>query len=176
MNRTSWLLAQIKANRYTIGAEVGCKEGRNASKLLQFCPSLKLICVDLWEYVPWVYAQHLQLEDYSSWDFKKIYQQFCHNTARYKDRVIKLIGISWEMAKEVADNSLDFVFIDADHGYESVVKDINAWTPKLKPGGLLSGHDISWPGVRKAVDELTKSWVDTQVNQVWYCKKEDYGI
>jgi predicted O-methyltransferase YrrM len=49
---------------------------------------------------------------------------------------------------------VDFVFIDADHEYDSVVKDINAWLPKIKQGGIISGHDYFNPcGVKKAVDE-----------------------
>jgi predicted O-methyltransferase YrrM len=64
-------------------------------------------------------------------------------------------GLSWECANKFEDSSLDFVFIDADHTYESVVKDINSWYPKLKKGGILSGHDYpSWNGVKKAVDEF----------------------
>lgn len=52
--------------------------------------------------------------------------------------------------------SLDFVFIDADHTYEAVKEDILAWRPKMKPGGIMAGHDLSnpeFPGVRKAVQE-----------------------
>jgi predicted O-methyltransferase YrrM len=43
------------------------------------------------------------------------------------------------MAGKVKDGSLDFVFIDADHRYLAVIKDLAAWTPKLKPGGTLCG-------------------------------------
>jgi hypothetical protein len=39
------------------------------------------------------------------------------------------------------DNSLDFVYIDANHTYEGVKEDIKYWYPKVKPGGLLLGHD-----------------------------------
>ena len=53
------------------------------------------------------------------------------------------------------DQSLDFVFLDADHDYESVKADIAAWLPKVKPGGILAGHDYmcGWPGVDRAVAE-----------------------
>ena len=55
----------------------------------------------------------------------------------------------------VSSVGLDFVFIDAQHDYDSVKKDIEIWTPKLKPGGLLSGHDYqpNFKGVIQAVDE-----------------------
>jgi predicted O-methyltransferase YrrM len=53
------------------------------------------------------------------------------------------------------DAYFDFVFIDADHTYDAVKLDINAWWPKVKMGGVLAGHDWvnEFPGVEKAVRE-----------------------
>ena len=50
-------------------------------------------------------------------------------------------GWSVTAAKQFTDQSLDFVYIDADHSYESCLADINAWHPKIRVGGILSGHD-----------------------------------
>ena len=54
------------------------------------------------------------------------------------------------------DGELDAVYIDVSHDYESVKADILAWGPKLRPGGILSGHDYGphAPGVVRAVNEL----------------------
>lgn len=54
-------------------------------------------------------------------------------------------------AKSYADESLDFVFLDNDHSTGHVLKELGAWYPKIKPGGVLAGHDINWPSVEKAV-------------------------
>ncbi len=54
-------------------------------------------------------------------------------------------------AARFEDASLDWIFIDALHDYASVVADIRAWAPKLRPGGLLSGHDWGRAGVTDAV-------------------------
>jgi len=64
-------------------------------------------------------------------------------------------GISWEVAQEYDDVSVDAVFLDADHDYESVARDIAAWRPKLRPYGILAGHDYTpeIPGVIRAVTE-----------------------
>jgi hypothetical protein len=66
---------------------------------------------------------------------------------------VKLPSI--EAAKLYGDNSLDFVFIDASHEYESVKDDIEAWYPKIKFGGYIGGHDYvrGEYGVYRAVDE-----------------------
>ena len=66
---------------------------------------------------------------------------------------------SVEAASLYADNSLDFVFIDAGHTYEDCFSDIQAWLPKVKAGGTLAGHDYgSSEGVRRAVKELIPSY------------------
>jgi len=54
------------------------------------------------------------------------------------------------------DRSLFLAFIDADHAYESVRRDILAWLPKVSRGGYLAGHDYehAHPGVMRAVDEI----------------------
>lgn len=60
---------------------------------------------------------------------------------------------SFVAAKNFEDNSIDFCFIDANHTYEFVSKDIAAYRPKIKPCGVLAGHDWSDDGVKKAVRE-----------------------
>lgn len=62
----------------------------------------------------------------------------------------------------------DMVFIDADHQYESVSKEIDAYLPLVSKGGVISGHDYSagWPGVVKAVDERFPN--RKTVDAIWY--------
>jgi predicted O-methyltransferase YrrM len=61
-----------------------------------------------------------------------------------------------EAAGLFKDESLDAVFIDADHSYEAVKMDIQNWMPKVRRGGILAGHDYNsaWPGVIRAVNEI----------------------
>ena len=72
-------------------------------------------------------------------------------------------NFSYEASLSFPDEHFDFIYIDAAHDYDSVVEDLNAWWPKLKPGGLFSGHDYFpdtriWRGkecgVYKAVNEF----------------------
>jgi hypothetical protein len=63
---------------------------------------------------------------------------------------------SVQASKLYNDKSLDFVFLDADHKYETIKADIQHWLPKIKPGGIIGGHDYSqsFPGIPKAVNEF----------------------
>ena len=57
------------------------------------------------------------------------------------------------------DNSVDFIYIDADHTYESVYNDLFLWWPKLHKGGILAGHDffvVDYPGLTEAVMDFAR--------------------
>lgn len=72
-----------------------------------------------------------------------------------KETISIVEASSVQAARQFEDESLDFVFIDADHEYNAVKADIAAWWPKIKSGGIIAGHDLSneYPGVEKAVVE-----------------------
>ena len=81
--------------------------------------------------------------------------EFLKNTAPIADYYKLLVMQSVTASRFFPDNSLDFVFIDAAHDYESVKQDIKAWLPKVKKGGVIAGDDFStWPDVAKAVNEI----------------------
>lgn len=63
-------------------------------------------------------------------------------------------------AEQFADGSLDGIFIDGGHQYEDIVADLRAWMPKLKPGGILAGHDLQMAGVKRALDEVLPDKVE----------------
>lgn len=171
--RYNFLIDVIRKNEYTIGAEVGCEKGNTTIRLLECFPRLQLYAVDLWGSQPEVLTEYCKAT-YKDWNFKTIKLEFYSQIKPHKQRVTILQGVSWEMAKLVEDQSLDFVFIDADHGYESVKKDIIAWTPKLKSKGMVSGHDINLQGVIQATSEMVQEGrLKYGEDKCWYCKKED---
>jgi len=66
----------------------------------------------------------------------------------------ELLEMTSQKASAKYYNWIDFLFIDASHGYEQVLNDLELWTPKVKVGGRLAMHDYgSHPGVRLAADE-----------------------
>ena len=88
-----------------------------------------------------------------------LYDEFIRNIEPIKHIVNPVRMDSILAAATYADKSLDFVFIDGAHNYESVKADIQAWLPKVKIGGFIGGHDYgndepeNVNGVKKAVDE-----------------------
>jgi hypothetical protein len=70
--------------------------------------------------------------------------------------VTHIVHDSAKSAYLFADNSLEFVFVDADHRYDAVKRDLNAWMPKIKIGGILAGDDYNstYPGVTKGVFDI----------------------
>ena len=160
--RFNWLVDMINKHSFVTGAEIGAATGITTTHLLDECPTLeRLAIVDIWKPV-----------DSPQWSMDNMEDIF---RAKFQDdpRVDIFKGLSWEMADDVKDGILDFIFIDADHSYEGVKKDILAWYNKLRPGGLLCGHDINLEGVRGAVDKLVPGWIDSEVDHVWYKFKAD---
>lgn len=76
---------------------------------------------------------------------------------------------SAEAANQFADGSVDFCFIDADHSYEGVKRDIAAWFPKMKVGGVIAGHDRVRVGVARAVADAFLRY-ETSGPLVWWVR------
>lgn len=106
-------------------------------------------------------------------DFKANTRHLVEHISKYNtDRHLQVFGVIKELSHEAADyfedNSVDQIFIDAGHSYEAVKKDIEAWLPKMKKGGIMAGHDYwAWEGVRKAVNEAFRQ-IDRVENDCWF--------
>jgi predicted O-methyltransferase YrrM len=118
------------------GAEIGVMKGNYSAHILREWRGRELISVDPWLERP-ENAEHARTVLGAFGDRSRIVQ-----------------ATSTEAAAEVPDRDLDFAYIDALHDYDSVKADLEAWFPKVRPGGILAGHDYPMPGVRAAVDEF----------------------
>ena len=131
--------------------EVGSWQGKSAVfmavEILNQNKNIKINCVDTWE-------GSIEHKEENIIQKNLLYETFLKNIEPVKQVIKPIRKSSVEGAKLFKDNSVDLVFIDAAHDYENVKNDINAWYPKVKPGGILAGHDKTWPGVVKAVNEF----------------------
>jgi len=130
------------------GAEIGVDTGRFSLKMLNANPDLKLLCVDPWN--------------------TRAQRPIRTGDARFAEATKRLAGgratlvrdFSVEASADVPDQSLDFVYIDGDHRFGPVMKDILFWLPKIRYGGIIAGHDYyRWrgAGVVNAVDAYTQA-------------------
>jgi predicted O-methyltransferase YrrM len=156
--------------------EVGAFYGRStaylAVEIANSNKAIKFDVVDTWRGSP----EH----QVGAWDYQEAmvndtaFDVFKNNLKPAEGYYNPIKMGSLDAAKLYPDNSLDMVFIDADHSYEAVKEDIAAWYPKVKVGGYLCGHDFIAHNpddtVNRAVTEIFGS--DIQLSHVTWIKKK----
>jgi len=150
-NREVLLPAVIKRFECKVGAEIGVSWGNHAIHLLN-STNIYLYLVD--NYRDNEPGRHGLTGDRRYRDAQK-------NLNEYIDgkRCELIKANSFEASLLIPDNSLDFLYIDADHSYEGTKTDINAWYPKVRVGGVVAGHDYknrAYCRVKKYIDEFIK--------------------
>lgn len=154
-------------------AEIGVAEGNFAEEMLRWPVSWRHIyLVDRWQCVS---TQKGDAANTQEWHTRN-YLQVQARVAKYGPRAVILRGDSVEMAARVPDYTLAFVNIDADHSYGGVWADIQAWWPKLMPGGVMAFHDYENPsyGVKAAVQAFLKN-IDYPLHLLPEDRMEDAG-
>ena len=158
IHRYDELIRRTPPDRPCVACEVGVWKGKTSEKVLEARPNLFLYAVDKWQQ-PDSESAYEQSGDKKALmpqaEFDAARERAMERLAPYHDRVRILQGDSVVMAAEIEDESLDWVFLDGDHSQDSVLRDLHAYYPKVKPGGLVAGHDWAHPdypfGVEKAV-------------------------
>src|SRR3989344_7498757 len=139
------------------GVEVGVAAGEYLEILSKHNPQMKLWGVDPW-------SPQKGYRDYTrSSTFDRLRQDAEKRLNRAGNTEF-LVMTSAEALGQFKDDSVDFVYIDADHSFNHVVFDIHEWLAKLRPGGIIAGHDYFKPSnharihVVQAVNGYTSSW------------------
>jgi hypothetical protein len=134
-----------------VTCELGVAEGYFSEHMLRDWNSSHHYAVDNWGTLP-VTGDGAFPQDWHNANYEKSMAKL----NPYGDRVTVLRGLTWRMAQSVKDGSLDLVYLDAAHYYEAVKQDLEAWYSKVKPGGIVAGHDFVNPayGVLQAVSEF----------------------
>lgn len=134
-----------------LGVEVGAGSGYYSYKLLDGSSLKRLFSIDPWGFGcsdDWAFKNMLDGE----WYIKCV-----QTLANFGMRSVVLRMTSEDACEMFKDFSLDFVYIDASHDYPFVRPDMRRWWNKVRPGGIMAGHDycdLHW-GVKKAVDEFS---------------------
>lgn len=147
-----------------LGAEVGVRGGSTTLRLLWSLPNLHLLLVDSWE---GPYRQHMDT--------------LLDRVKPYKHRTIVWPVKSTAAAAFTPPETLDFVWLDADHSTESVLLDCITWWEAIKPGGWLGGR-LYWNGhrglttVKEGVDRFVSTLLRESLEVVhtsWRIEKHE---
>ena len=126
----------------TIGLEIGVDRGTFSEYMFKNIPNLHLTGVDPW---------YWKLRGESR------YRSTLKKMAPYNMTIIR--KTSREAADDIEDGSLDYLHIDGDHTFDFVMTDLILFVPKVKEGGVISGHDyygFTRAGVIPAVNVFTQ--------------------
>jgi SAM-dependent methyltransferase len=170
----------IDLNKYKVCAEIGVQKGNFSEYLLKSKTLTDLYLIDCWT----PQENYLDMANIHAYH-QDFYYQYVINRYMNDDRVKIIKEFSIEACCKFEPNFFDFIYLDADHSYDVVKKDIENWYKKLKIGGILAGHDYLdgiLPqgnfGVKTAVDEFTKKHnhelfiTDEEEWKSWYFYKK----
>ena len=144
------------ARRVNSIVEVGSFLGRSTHALLSGC-SGKVIAVDDFSTICSVIGMNINKNE--------LIKTFANNLKGFPNLEV-FVGDSLEAAKVLPD--VDMVFLDGNHDYEPLCKELDVWLPKTKR--VLCGHDyneVYWPGVAQAVDEKFGDRVNV-LDHIWF--------
>lgn len=140
---------------HSVWVEIGSFHGRSLCWLMvesENCNKhFKVHAVDRWDGDP--------LSPIANKFNEGAYKSFLKNLEQFIDKITVHRKTSWDAAEDFKNESIDYAMIDAGHDYESVKKDIEAWWPKIKKGGMIGGDDYGLDptdGVYKAVNEFVQ--------------------
>lgn len=131
-----------------IGVEVGVCVGEFAEQIIKANRPKFLYGVDHWDAPINPVTDSAFRKEQRDRLWRTMYR-LAKPIARGQYRPICLPSI--DAARLFKPNSIDWVYIDAHHSYFALKADLEAWVPKVKPGGIISGHDWNKPCIRKAV-------------------------
>jgi hypothetical protein len=157
------LIKVFKDLKFKEGVEIGVERGYYSEVICQANPDLHLHCVD-----PWVTYESGHIEHRTPETVEQFYNQAVERLSKYNATIIR--KPSNQAVKKFRPNSIDFVYIDGDHGYEAVINDLQNWSTRVRPGGIIAGHDywgkIHDPYLR--VGPAVKLWTRAEQIQPWF--------
>jgi hypothetical protein len=148
-----------------VGAEIGVDKGEYSESLCKANPNCKIYGVD--PYARIAYEPNIVPHDAGFFDtqegFESNYDKAMARLSKFPNYVM-MRGYSLDVLKQFEDNSLDFVYIDANHDMPNFINDIHQWSKKVRMGGIVSGHDYAifsykkFNHVKRALDAYARSY------------------
>jgi hypothetical protein len=146
-----------------VGAEIGVEQGRFSEVLCRAIPRLRLYCVDSW-------ARYSHYRDHVSQDKLDGFYRATEERLKLHDAIL-VRGYSADVVKQFKSCSLDFVYIDANHSLPYVINDIWLWGERVRPGGIISGHDFiqyKQESIQCHVVQAVGAWTEAYRINPWF--------
>lgn len=134
-----------------VTAEMFCKNNEN----------IDLLCIDEWA----AFSGHTQEK------MDRLYETSMEKLASYNATIVRKGSV--EVANYITDASLDFVYINGPHEFNPVMMDILHWTPKVRPGGIVSGHGFC-SHYQGGVVHAVEAYVRGNNIAPWYLAHRDH--
>lgn len=162
-----WLAQFFGVAGFNVGAEIGVERGAYSETLCRANSRLKLYAVDAWQAYPG-YREHVTQSKQD--DLYRIAQG---RLEPWGAEIVRQFSI--KAAEQFAPASLDFVYIDAAHDLYQVVQDMVSWAPKVKPGGVVAGHDyLTRRGANPChVQPAVRAFVESYGIDRWFVLRGD---
>jgi hypothetical protein len=117
--------------------EIGVESGKNAFCMLNYLDIKELILID-----PFIeYGDMLGDGVLAAKDGIRCKDEAFKLLEPYESKITWILDLSENVASQIKDNSIDVCYVDGNHRFEYVKKDLELYWPKIKVGGYLSGHD-----------------------------------
>jgi len=146
---------------FTQGVELGVEKGLFSEVLCKANPKAKLYMVDAWKHYR-DYRDHV--------DGKKLemfYESARERVRHYDTEIIR--EYSADAVEYFKDGQLDFVYVDANHSLPHLIQDLNVWTPKVRKGGIIAGHDYKRTNnIQNGVVQGIAAWTDVYRIHPWF--------
>ena len=166
----------INKNNFTSFIEIGVAFGGHIEQILNNTKINKIYAIDSYK-LSETTTDNFQKKDQSYFnqdDYDELYIFTKNRLDKPGNDILFIREDSKDSLKYVDDESVDIIFIDAEHSYDGVKMDIKNWIKKIKKNGIISGHDYghpNFPGVKKAVDESSDNFklnINIERGYVWW--------
>ena len=152
MRKTMDFVKERFGNQVLVGAEVGVSNGHHAQNILQEMPNIKLL------YLIDPYFGDLTWTEYNkTFVDEKKKANTKTRLSQYKGRICWVYKEFEKCTVEDIPEPLDFIYIDGDHAYKHLIKDLTLAAKLVKKGGVIGGHDAGCLSLEKAIAEFCEA-------------------
>ena len=158
------LINQLNNYKNITWIEIGVHKGNSAYSVLTQLNIKKMYLID--PYSPLSYLQQY----FGTKELVESSKETAHTLLKkFEDKIVWYEDFSENVVNNFENESIDIIYIDGNHSYDSVMLDLKNYYPKLKIGGLIIGDDYNERDVKMAIIDFSKEYnilYNTSINKL----------